>query len=232
MSKIHLGSFLLSSAMFLAGCIEPETPLLERSVLESTREPALRVQADLARGARWELGWDHVSVFDIASERRLREVTLPGAINSGATCPPDMILARNGALFVSSNSVPRLWRVSPSRFEVEVLDIELDSDREKDFGFTGLAWSVDERILYASSAMTGTLWRIDLATAKASKIELSRPVLGACGLTRVAGAGTRKSPVLGVTIGTAERAQSVHLSPDLAHGEVHVVRATQLAVSK
>ena len=131
----------------------------------------LGLREDRARGMRWELSWGSVAAYDIASGTRLRVVPLEGANQSGAieSCVPDMLLGRTGALIVSSNAQPVLWRVSPARFEVERLDIELDSDGDKDFGFTSLAWGENERVLYAG-ANTGTVWRIDLATATGRKV--------------------------------------------------------------
>ena len=74
------------------------------------------------------------SAYDTATGERIRVVRLSGANLSGApeTCVPDMLVSRTGALIVSSNAQPSLWRISPSHFEVERFDIELDSDRDKD----------------------------------------------------------------------------------------------------
>src|SRR5258706_11579012 len=144
----------------------------------------LRVKSDLSRGRRWELDWGVASAYDTASEQLIRRVRLPGANFSAAreSCLPDMLLSRSGALIVSSNTLPSLWRISPSRFEVERYDIEVDGDKDKDFGFTGLAWGTDEKVLYAVGEPTGSLWRIDLVSAKASKVELAAPIRAAFGV--------------------------------------------------
>jgi len=148
----------LLAALFLVS-----TPLL-------ASEP-LGVREDLARGMRWELGWGSVTAYDIASGQRLRVIALTGANLSGAreSCVPDMLLGRTGTLIVSSNAQPVLWRISPSRFEVERLDIAVDSDGDKDFGFTSLRWGENEKVIYAG-ASTGTAWRIDLASGTARKV--------------------------------------------------------------
>jgi len=70
---------------------------------------------------------------------------------------------------VSSNAQPRLWRVSPARFEVEVFDLALAGDDDKDFGFGYLAWGPGEGTLQAVSSPMGEAWRLDLATATAVK---------------------------------------------------------------
>ena len=207
MSKSHAVIVIIAAGITLAGCLESRDPIAEPSAsTEETVRQALRVKADLARGRRWELDWGVASAYDTASGQLIRRIRLPGANFSVAreSCLPDMLLSRSGALIVSSNAQPSLWRISPSRFEVERYDIELDSDNDKDFGFTGLAWGADENVLFAVSATTGTLWRIDLVSAKASKIELSTAIRGACGLS----------------------------VPDLVRGEGRNVRSMDLAAVK
>ena len=233
MSKCHAAMFIIPAAITLAGCFEPLRTPAEPAAVEKTIGPALRVKADLARGRRWELGWGTAYAYDTASEELIRRVRLPGASLSGAreTCLPDMLLSRSGALIVSSNAQPALWRISPARFEVERFDIEVDSDKDKDFGFTGLAWGADEKVLYAVSAVMGTLWRIDLASAKASKVELSATIRGACGIALAPGAG-HQPVTLVVTIRSTKASQRISLSPDLARGEVSNVRATEVTEGK
>jgi uncharacterized protein YjiK len=132
-----------------------------------------------------------------------------------------MAMNRFGGLVVSSDAQTTLWRVSPSHFEIERFDIAVDSDKGKDFGFSGLAWSADEKVLYAVSGATGTLWRIDLESETARKVELSSPVLGACGLELVVGNATsREPPVLMVAIGSSDSLYRIFLSPDLTRGVV------------
>ncbi len=236
MSKSHAVIVIIAAGISLAGCLESREPLAETSASgEEMLRQTLRVKSDLSRGRRWELDWGVASAYDTASEQLIRRVRLPGASFSAAreSCLPDMLLSRSGALIVSSNAQPSLWRVSPSRFEVERYDIELDSDNDKDFGFTGLAWGADENTLFAVSAATGTLWRLDLVSAKASKIELSTPIRGACGLALAPSAGAeRRLKTLVVTIGSTKVSQRISLSPDLARGEVRDARATELAAVK
>ena len=102
----------------------------------------------------------------------VKSISLQGANLSASrdTRLPDMLLARSGAMIVSSNAQPSLWRISPERFEVERFDVEVDRDHDKDFGFSDLAWSADGRELHAVSAATGSAWRIDLARGKATKV--------------------------------------------------------------
>lgn len=172
MSKSHAAILVIPAMLTLAACIDTREPVVATPVVAES-QPALKVVEDLARGRRWELGWGTASVYDIATGQLVQGIRLEGAILSGAreSGLPDMLLSRSGAAIVSSNAQTSLWRISPERFEVERYDIEVDSEQGKDFGFDGLTWESDERVLHATSTPAGASWRIDLASAKATKVE-------------------------------------------------------------
>lgn len=140
--------------------------LLVAALLSSTavRAEAVRAKFDPVRGHRWELHGATVSLKAIGGDL-IREVRLPGAIftDSRDACPPDMLVApRTGSLIVASNANHRLWRVDAARAELRVYDIEVSADRDKDFGFAGLAWGASEKTIYARSSVSSKAWRIDL----------------------------------------------------------------------
>jgi hypothetical protein len=174
MLKSQVAILSISAVAILSSCVgfperavEPEAQAVERP------GAPLRTGNDLARGRRWELDWGAVSVYDAATNRPVRRVALEGAslAHARGACRPDMLLDRTGALLVSSNSQPVLWRVSPERFEVERFEIRLDDERGRDVGFGGLAWSADGWTLYALDASTRTQWRIDLSSLRAVRVE-------------------------------------------------------------
>lgn len=225
MSKCQPAVLFIAVAIAFAGCSETRRPLAEPSASsEAAATPqALRVQADLPRGRRWELRWGSVAAYDAVTGQLVRIVPLPRASFAGTreTCLPDMALTRSGGVVVSSDAQPTLWRVTPSHFEVERFDIAVDSDREKDFGFSGLAWDADGKELYAVSAATGTLWRIDLESETARRIELSSPLTGACGLAFDEGAAARgEAATLVVTLGPGKAVRRILLAPDRAKATV------------
>jgi outer membrane protein assembly factor BamB len=172
MSKCHALILFATAAIALAGCSESSSSIAERSLREEGPHQSLSVIADPARGRRWVLGWGAAYAYDTTTGELIRRVPLSGASLSGAreSGPPGMVLSRSGAVIVSSNAEPVLWRIDADRLDVQRLDIAVDSDKDKDFGFTDLAWSADEKTLYALSAVAGSQWRIDLDTATASKI--------------------------------------------------------------
>lgn len=140
--------------------------VLVTALLASTAASAApaRAKFDPVRGHRWELQGATVSLYAIGGDL-IREVRLPGAIftNGRDACPPDMLVApRTGELIVASNANHRLWRVHPSRRELQVYDIEVSAERDKDFGFAGLAWGASEKTVYARSSVSSKAWRIDL----------------------------------------------------------------------
>lgn len=224
MSKCHAVMFVVPAVIMFAGCSEIQAPVAEPvAAREESTHQVLRVKEDLARGRRWELGWGAAYVYDVASGQLIRRIPLPGASFAAAreACLPDMMLSRSGALIVSSNAQPALWRISPARFEVERFDIAVDSDKDNDFGFSGLAWGADEKVVYAASAVMGTLWRIDLESAAASKIALSSRIPGACGLAvKASSVAGHRSTTLVVAIGSRSAVQRISLTPDLTQGEV------------
>ena len=182
MSKCHLAILIIRAVFIFAGTFASGTAIADATPSSEMRtHQALRVLTDPARGRRWELGLGEVFVYDTASGALIRRIRLPGASFSGArgACLPGMVLARDGALIVSSNANPALWRISPTRFELERFEVTLDSDQDKDFGFSTLAWGDDET-LHGTSAIMGTSWRIDLEAATATKVATSPSLRGAC----------------------------------------------------
>lgn len=232
MSKRQIASLILPLAvsLALAGCTSGD-PLVAYPAAEEHTTSALRAKTDLARGQRWELRWGTVAVYDVATERLVRTIELPGAIlaSPAGSCTPDLVLARSGAAWISSNAAPVLWRISPERFEVERFELSVDDARQRDIGFSALALGPGERQMYAASAATGTLWRVELAGAKAAPVELTEPIQGACGLRLASGQGSGSNPVLAVTVGSAKGAQVVKLAGGGTHGVVRTARTTELA---
>lgn len=215
------------AALAIAGCAESPQMRVEASASRASSaaqaeglHAAVRVKMDPAHGRRWELGWGAAFAYDAASGHFIRRIPLTGASLSGArgTCRPDLLVSRSGAVIVSSNAEPVLWRIDPAGFEVRRYDIVPDSDRSKDFGFSALAWGADEKVLYAASATTGTLWRIDLGSATASKIALTSPIWEACALS--ASKSTAGTQTLVVATGAGAALRRISLSSDLARGEV------------
>lgn len=162
MSKSKVGVSILVAASVI-GFVTPQHSFAGSSVA---------VVVDRAHDRRWELAWGSVAAYDIESGKLLRTLRLPHAFLSGSreSCAPDMIVDRNGVLFVSSNVEPKLWRIGPTRFEIEILDLELDSDREREIGFTRLAWNGDGSVLQAVNAATGTSWQVDVVAGTARKV--------------------------------------------------------------
>lgn len=132
---------------------------------------------------RWELQWDSVSLHDAATSQFIRRFPLEGAAQSSSRdlCPPGIVVAPGGVAYVTSNVQPVLWRVHSATGHVERLELEVDSDREKDFGFTGLDLAADGVTLYGMSSTDGATWRLDTAAGKAFKTGPGNRVDRDCG---------------------------------------------------
>jgi hypothetical protein len=207
------------SAAFLAACDSGSADnqrTLER--YPETRLEAFSAQVDAARKRLWVLRVDGVYVYDATNRPLIGRLVLPEWIVAGENfnCAPDLALHPSGTAVVSSNAVTVLWQIDPERFEVRQNELALDADRDKDVGFTGLAFV--DGLLFGVDGMHGSLWKIDLAAAKAQKVVLSSPLQGACGLASYPNTGPDLSHVLCV-IGET-RVRRIELSPDFARGNV------------
>jgi len=173
--SIHVAVAVIAVAM-LSAC--------DRSSLQRERPAAAKlevVRADPARNRLWVLDHEVISVYDNTNGRRLRRIVLPDwiALPQRYSCLPDLALDSSGTAFVSSNVLPVLWRIDPQRYEVARIELVLDTDNDKDVGFTGLSFAGDGTLL-AAGAMAAALWQIDTSAARARKIASYPSVAGGC----------------------------------------------------
>ena len=146
---------------------------------EGPQEEVLQVvRVDVKSNRRWVLNHEALTVYDNLNRRRLRRIALPDWTLAGPphACPPDVVLDASGAVYVSSNVEPVLWRVDPQRFEVTRIALALGQDADKDVGFTRLS-VIGDGTLLAAGATFESLWRIDLPNATASRLSVPRPDL-------------------------------------------------------
>lgn len=147
----------------------------ERQSPEGLTFQVLRIREDPERNRLWLLDYEAVSIYDNTSGRLLQRIALPGWVAAGKqySCPPDLVLDRSGTAFVSSNVLPVIWRIEGERFEVARLELALDADQDKDFGFSSLAFAPDGTLVARSGL--GSVWRIDLRASSAARISSSSP---------------------------------------------------------
>lgn len=148
------------------------------------------VRVDTAHNRRWVLREDALTVYDALNRRRLRRIVLPDWVLAGPPygCPPDLVLDAKGAAFVSSNVQPVLWRVDPQGFRPTRMDIALDADTDKDVGFTGFSLASDGALI-ATGATFPSLWRIDLASGRATKLASFPAAPAACSVAALVDRG-------------------------------------------
>jgi hypothetical protein len=181
----------------------------------------LRIKIDSARGRLWVLDIGDLYVYDTATRRLIRRVPLPGWFTARINCIADMALDGSGALFISNNILPKLWRVDPMTFRVTEHNLILSGDQGRDMGFSGLAFAGDPDGPYAVDAVSGSLWRIDIRNDRAYQVELSAPVRGACALaSRTEGAGQDLKLFVLVANGFPNDVQRIDLSADRKEGRV------------
>jgi hypothetical protein len=208
---------ILVLSVVIAGCELGAAPR-SASVPETAQaqEPVGRHRVDAARNRVWFLTAEGVFLYDAARPGRIA-FELPGHVWAGEPygCLPDLALGPNGEALITSDIAPTLWRIDPETLAVSVHPLALDSDADKDVGFSALAYSAAQGAYFAASYHHGTLWRIDPQLGNARQIALSAPVHRACGFTlpsRGFRATTGRSGQMCVRTLDGER--SVMLAPD------------------
>jgi hypothetical protein len=198
---------VLLALLALAGCGDPKSPVSGTARVQSSAqecctttaqdrppyaalleahrdagEKALRVTFDAVRSRLWVLDLEHVHVYDIAKRVRIGRMPLPNWSVAELICPPDMALDRSGNVLVSDNTQPTLWRIDADTFRFTGHPLRLVGSENVDIGFGALAFATDGS-LYGIAATGGTLWRIDVESASAQRVELDALLPEGCSLT-------------------------------------------------
>jgi hypothetical protein len=182
-----LGSASIVAALFAAGASAPSA-VHAQSQAWSEILPALQIQVDASRNRVWVLTTDGVSLYDSATRKLVKRIALPRwVVVAGLhSCAPALAISPSGSALVTSNTLPVLWEIEATSLAVRRIDLSLNTDYDRDVGFTGLAFGPGGESLFGVSSTAGSAWRIDLAAATASKLRLSTPVYGACGVSVLA----------------------------------------------
>lgn len=148
--------------------------LLAVSSTSAVADPDPGVLKSLADGARnriYVLVQDGVEVLDAASRRKVAFVALNDWIWVGEkySCPPDIILAPEGDILVTSNVVPVIWRIDRRTLATTVHKLVLEKDQGRDIGFIGMRWSRNMRAFVAISG-SGASWHVDASLSRGRKM--------------------------------------------------------------
>ena len=172
---IPAGFFPTLLAAFISACDAP------RSEAPQAATALKVVRGDPGRHGLWVLERDDLSLYDSTSGRRLKRFVLPEWPYAGYRhgCAPDLILDHAGIAFVTSDVLPVIWRIDPRRPDIRRIELSLDSDRDKDVGFSGLSFAADGSLL-AAGATFRSRWRIDPVAATATRIASDPGLPGAC----------------------------------------------------
>lgn len=172
-------SIMVAAALAATGCGEGGgIPGVEAAATRAG-EDVLRARHDPARGRYWVLGLDGVRVYEAGGKRLIRHVALPGWSVARFVCNPDLVLDRAGGAVISSNVQSRLWQVDGESFAVTEREITLEGRERWEAGFGGLAHAADGALL-GRTANGISLWKIDVAGARASLVETYHPPLKDC----------------------------------------------------
>ena len=138
---------------------------------------------DSARSRIWRLG-DRGVYLEAPEQSQALHILLPGRfiVDQTITCPSAMTLSQEGAVVVTSNVIPILWRINPDTFVVTSHPLTLTSHADREVGFTGIAFSTGHSAYFAVSSVHGTLWRIDMNLQTAHLVGLPHRLEEPCGI--------------------------------------------------
>jgi hypothetical protein len=177
---------MIFAAMVVTGCSQEKMSVQRSAAVRPGDSDVLldgyRIRRDVTRNRIWMLGLDNVRVYDGQSKRLVRTIALPGWAVARFACDPDMVLDGTGSAIVSSNVQSRLWRIDADSLEVRDHLITLQGRERWDVGFAALAVGADGTLL-ALTAVSKSLWRIDLGKGSASMATPVAGLVNVCGLT-------------------------------------------------
>jgi hypothetical protein len=176
------GNLRNAGAMLLAASIMSSVPSFVGAAPPGDA-PQARYQVDHVRDRVWLLAGDGVQLYDAAAGKIAPPLPNWQWVDAPYGCLPGLALGPEGEAVITSNVLSTLWRIDPDTLAVSVHRLVLDSDPDKDVGFSGLVYSPEQGAYFAVSGMHGSLWRIDARLERARKIPLSAPVPGVCGVT-------------------------------------------------
>jgi hypothetical protein len=187
MSNGIAASLGLAGLVGLAAALGPAQPDPLPAPPPATHLATIRSQVDAARGRIWWLTGAGLTMQD-RTRRQPVTLRLPGWHWAGAPygCPPDLALGPQGEVIVTSDVLPKLWRVDPETLAVTVHSPALDDRADRDVGFSALSYSSRHGAYFAVGSTPGSLWRIDpfLSTAREAPLAASRTQ--SCGLPSAA----------------------------------------------
>jgi hypothetical protein len=166
----------IKASLAVAGLIGLSATLTQPGT-EPPEGIVIRLQPDAARGRVWSLTPDGVTLHDAAT-RQVVALALPGWHWAGPPFGrgPDLALGPKGEVIVTSDVLPKLWRVDPASLEVTVHSPVLDRSEGSEAGFTRIRYSAKHGAYYATGGAAGSRWRIDPLLRKAQDVVAATPL--------------------------------------------------------
>jgi hypothetical protein len=187
------------------------------------RAPIIRQQIDVTRNRVWILALDGVHVYNQGTGKKVGSAVLPGWswVGEPYGCSPALAIGPEGEAVITSDVFPVVWRIDPATLAVTSTALALDTDADKDMGFSGLIYAPAQGAFFAAGTFSGSFWRIDPALKTAKKIALSTRLPRTCGWNIAPpepGGGMDRG--LKLCISSARGARQIKLAPDLQSAEV------------
>jgi len=167
---------LAASLLALAGCERSAALSPAPRAIQAAPDAGLgdeRRRDDPARDRVWVLNSQGVFMYR-AGTPGFVEITLPSWqwLDAPYGSLPDLALGPDGEAVITSNVVPILWRIDPETLAVSMHELALDSDQDKDVGFSSLVYSAEHEAFFAVSDAQGSRWQIDRFLKNGRKLPL------------------------------------------------------------
>jgi len=129
-------------------------------------DPAvITAKADGARGRVWILAQDGLYLYPSAGP--MRRFDLPNwQYIIRFACPPDLAVAPDGSVLVTSNVIASLWRVDPALAAASQVTLRFERRAGEELGLSTIDVS-ESGTVSARGAADRSRWRIDLETGSA-----------------------------------------------------------------
>lgn len=158
-----------TAVRFMVACIVLTSSSI--GVVAGQGPQKLKSVDDDARKRVYVLAREGVVLLDANTRRKVAQVALPGWVWAGEkySCPPDIALAPDGDVLVTSNVVPIIWRIEHRTLATTLHQLTLEQDTGRDVGFTNLRWSRQLRT-FVGMTDSGARWHVNRSLTRARKV--------------------------------------------------------------
>jgi len=151
------------------------------------RVKALGLEVDDKRNRLWVVGHDAIYIYNLQSNELIKKNNLRDLGVFKASFLNDIVLDDIGNAYITDSFSPNLFKVDGetlmmSQF-MELKGVPYGTINKSPWNLNGIVITPDQKSLLIAQTNDGSLWKVNLAEKRVSKLVLSKPVDFADGLT-------------------------------------------------